>query len=112
MACKLIVSAALIGILAMGYAQADDQFVMRGGGWDALVHTKSRLSKKDACIVDSHGINIVLIGAIYDGVPVVDLRVGNKSWSLPVNVKGNIDIVIGSSAEPPSGLRSSVFLKS
>jgi len=64
MACKLIVSA-LIGILAMGYAQADEQFgiIESGGGWDALAHTKSRLSKKDACIVDSHGINaIVLIG--------------------------------------------------
>ncbi|WP_148360583.1 hypothetical protein [Acidisphaera rubrifaciens] len=89
---RLLFVFAAIGLLAhQALADEDFRILAESGGWAASAHSSSELAPPDVCLVINFGTGI----AFRTDMDGTQLRVLDKSWSLPADAEGTMSVDIG-----------------
>ncbi len=86
-------AAAFVGLFSVS-AAADEQItpLAISGDWMAAAHRESITAAPDVCVAANMQSGFTFRASERDGI---EIRVTDKSWSLPANVQGGITVTVG-----------------
>lgn len=89
---SVLVLMAVFSVIRVANADEQMRLIAQSGGWVTMSHSDTMLSHPDVCVTFNVTTGVLFRASTDDGVQV---RIVNKTWTLPVGVTGTIRLSVG-----------------